>query len=188
MRFKGTVVITDPCYLDNDRPESDNQDWWDESSYGEDLNLIGLSDYLSMDTLYGDWSCFTYKGAKEEVIELEDSWNRKFFEFFNKYNFGGLTEAERVSLRNEFMSDKNKFIEEHTLGEFCADAGKVCVVYLDEVLKFNPYFEEWAKRHPWCVTIIEDFDGDVDYTVGEEMDLHLVGTGNKPFYTAQAGL
>jgi hypothetical protein len=86
------------------------------------------------------------------------------------------------------MSDKNKFIEEHTLGEFCADAGKVCVVYLDEVLKFNPYFEEWAKRHPWCVTIIEDFDGDVDYTVGEEMDLHLVGTGNKPFYTAQAGL
>ena len=76
---------------------------------------------------------------------------------------------------------------ENCYGEFCADAGEVCVVYLDEALKYNPEFETFSKEHPWCVTVIEDFDGEVTEDV-EDDSLMLIGTGNKPFFTIQSGL
>lgn len=58
---------------------------------------------------------------------------------------------------------------------------------LDEVLKYNPEFETVIKEHPWCVTVIEDFNGEVEEDV-EDDSLMLIGTGNKPFFTIQSGL
>lgn len=43
------------------------------------------------------------------------------------------------------------------------------------------------ETHPWCVTVIENFDGDVEYTV-DERGAHIVGMGNINFYTSQSGL
>lgn len=138
MKFKGTIVITDPCYLDSDNSILDDSNWWKESSYGEDMSQFGFTSYISESTIIGDWSWRTINLDSEEII-----------------------------------------------GKFCADAGMVCVCLLEEVLNFNPKFEKWAKSHPWCATIIEDFDGDVKYIVDENDDMmfHIVGKGNINFTT-----
>jgi hypothetical protein len=64
----------------------------------------------------------------------------------------------------------------------------VCVVYLDEVLKANPGLQDLIDNCPHCATVIEDFDGDIRYEVGDDDDAHIVGIGNKNFYTSQSGL
>lgn len=51
------------------------------------------------------------------------------------------------------------------IGRFCADAGLVCVASLKEILAYRPDFEEWAKEHDWCVTIIRNFTGQVKFDV-----------------------
>ena len=94
-------------------------------------------------------------------------------------------------------------------GEFCADAGEVCVVLFDEVKEFNPYFEDWVNKHKWCVTTIKDFHGDISFIlerhVGvwddekykdtewyglywENYALIVKGVGNINFETHQTGL
>ena len=64
----------------------------------------------------------------------------------------------------------------------------MCVCLLEDVLKFNPNFKEWMETHPWCVTVIENFDGDIKYEVDENNEAHIVGMGNINFYTSQSGL
>ena len=107
--------------------------------------------------------------------------------FFSKLT-PDISGEERAKLREEYKQYKKQFKAEHTLGSFCADSGMVCVVYLDEILKVNPHFKEWADKHDWCVTIIENFDGDIEYEVDEEGEAHIVGKGNLNFYTSQSGL
>lgn len=182
MRFKGTIVITDPCYLDDD---INNSNLWENSNYGEDLFVFGCSQWICEDTLYGDWSCFTYKGIIKEVNKKIREWDRYYIKFFNKYN---KTEnpKDKETLLEEHKIKRSEFIKENTLGEFCADTGMVCVVYLDEVLVVNPNFKKWAENHPWCATIIEDFDGEVNYIIDND-EAHIEGIGNINFYTSQSG-
>lgn len=183
MRFKGTIVITDPCYLD----QGMDQNLWEISDYGSDLTIFGCSQWICKDTIYGDWSCFTYKGTKEEISTLINKWDKLYAIFWSKYNTPGITEEQKNQFFIEYKNKKQSFIKDHTLGEFCADAGMVCVVYLDEISKVNPTFKEWAKTHPWCVTIIDDFDGDIEYEVDDNDEAHIVGVGNINFYTSQSG-
>ena len=53
-----------------------------------------------------------------------------------------------------------------TIGYFCADAGLVSVMPLDEVLKYNPKFDYHITR-PDMVTTIRNFKGTVQFTVRE---------------------
>lgn len=187
MKFKGTIIITDPGYLASGNKFLESTDhWWDETDFGENLHEIGLTSYISENTLYGDWSCFTYKGTKEEVQNKINEWNEYYFDLFKKYNLE-TDNNKKEKILFEFTNYSSEFVKNYTLGKFCADTGKVCVVYLDEVLKFNPNFKEWAETHPWCVTIIEDFDGNINLEI-EKDSLHIVGIGNKNFYTSQSGL
>lgn len=49
------------------------------------------------------------------------------------------------------------------IGEFCADAGMVCVDTLDNILKRKPNFlEEYGE---WCRTIIKNFKGKVRFKI-----------------------
>lgn len=99
------------------------------------------------------------------------------------------------------------------LGKFCADAGLVAVMQLDEVLKSNPNFDYHIAR-PWTTTLIRDFKGTVQFIVTEhswtvdrdtpyakkgdvvnDYEVSVVGHGiNKKtgtpinFYTKQTGL
>ena len=185
MRFKGTIVITDPCYLDHGM----DQDLWEASGYGDDLSVFGCSQWICKDTIYGDWSCTTYKGDSEEISKVVEeiiSLEREL-DTLDENDLGNDPAYEIITkqLRSLYKVMQEKFPK---LGKFCADAGMVCVVYLDEILKVNPAFKQFAQEHPWCVTIIPDFDGNIEYEVDDNTDAHIVGKGNIDFYTLQTGL
>lgn len=198
MKFKGTIIITDPCYIirsyEDLRPKfstwpglegvsfntkfSDftkeqmdayekfeaannafNQEYddWDKCGMGEFMGELGINHCIVEDTIYGDWSCGTFL-AKENPRELIDRLVKE--------------ECE---------------IEATQLGSFCADAGKVAVFLLDEVREYNPDIDNWIAEHPWCVTTIEDFDGNVEYYIDGDGEAHIYGEGNINFFTSQIG-
>lgn len=140
MKFKGTIVITDPCYIDTE----DDKIWRgkevDIFSKGKGLEKFGFTQWIWENTIYGDWSCATFDNKEE------------------------------------------------TLGYFCADAGFVGVFYLDEILAFNPNYKYPVNEYgcEWA-TVIEDFDGDVEYIVDENDEAHIEGKGNINFITRQTG-
>lgn len=131
---------------------------WELCDYGENMEALGIKNYVCRDTLYGDWFCTTYN------------------------------------------SDTNE-----ELGEFCADAGIVGVFLLDEVLKYNPDFNYHIER-PWTTTLIKNFDGEINievihtegiyeddtefYSKGEKWEddsVSVIGRGNINFETRQTG-
>lgn len=177
MKFKGTLIIADPCYIDS------SDDKWDESDCGKNLSVYGCKTYISESTLYGDWRCATFKGSKEDVTDLIDEWKDFYFEFLERY----LSSNDKELLKEEYKNKKKELLLNHSYGEFCADTGMVCVILAEE-LNNKDSFLEWVKKHSWCATIIPDFDGNVEYVIDDNDNAHIVGTGNKPFYTSQTGL
>ncbi len=112
--FDGDIIITDPCYIMGD------DDGWEKSNHGDNMEAIGIHNHITHDTLYGDWSCTTFNSDTKEKI-----------------------------------------------GEFCADAGRVSVLLLDEVMKYNPEFDYHINK-PWTTTLIKDFRGVVEFVVVHE--------------------
>lgn len=200
MKFKGTSIITDPCYIIKDNPYScpsfyswpglegldplvsdsnynskqleaykealdkyNENDDWDKCSYGENFESLGITHYISEPTIYGDWSCTTYKisGDPQEVVD---------------------------KLAEAYRNGEDYSVSCSELGNFCADAGLVSVFLLDEVRKYNPGIDEWIASHSWCVTTIPDFNGIVEYHVDKNGEAHIVGTGNINFFTTQTSL
>lgn len=115
-----------------------NEDDWEKSNLGENMEVLGINTYISRDTLYGDWSCTTYNSDTKEK-----------------------------------------------LGEFCADVGGVAVFLLDEVLKYNPDYDDHIAK-PWTTTLIKDFDGEVNFEIIHD-EVSVIGKGNINFETHQTG-
>lgn len=161
--LKGDLVITDPCYTHDYNPRKE----------------------ICRGTIYGDWSCHTFKGTREEVQDKIKEWQDYYAKAWHDVNFE-LQGEEKETKRAE-MKAKREELEKDTYGQFCADSGQVCVFIMDDDnYPFVPKFKKWAKEHPWCLTIIPDFEGTVEELVIDD-ELHLVGKGNKPFFTAQTG-
>ena len=191
MKFRGTIIITDPCYIvkkcteENPYPfpwtttnikdpnivemvkkytEWENKyDDWTKCKFGINMETLGISTYFTKNTICGDWGCTTYK-ITENPYEVVNN----------------LVEA------SEKGDDYG--IECSKLGDFCADSGQVSVFLLDEVRKYNPGIDEWIASHDWCVTTIPDFDGEVNYYVDKQDNAHIVGIGNINFFTDQTEL
>lgn len=53
MKFKGDIIITDPCYICKD---SD----WHRCNCGYNMEILGINTYICRDTIYGDWPCTTF--------------------------------------------------------------------------------------------------------------------------------
>ena len=62
MKFKGDIIITDPCYI------ICKDDDWRKCGYGENMEALGIKNYICRDTIYGDWSCTTYNSITDEEI------------------------------------------------------------------------------------------------------------------------
>lgn len=67
MRFKGDIIITDPCYIIRKENELTEDDWW-ACDYGENMEELGIRNYLCRNTIYGDWSCTTFRTENDEVL------------------------------------------------------------------------------------------------------------------------
>ena len=47
------------------------------------------------------------------------------------------------------------------IGEFCADAGMVCVLDMRDARRMCPDIDKWIAEHDWCATVIRGFKGKV---------------------------
>ena len=191
MYFKGTIIITDPCYIVKKCTEKnphpfpwtevniknpnikemvkqyneweDSHDDWKKCKYGTNMEALGISTYFTESTIYGDWGCSTYKIEENPYAVVN--------------NF-----VEAYENEEEYEIKCSK------LGDFCADAGLVSVFLLNEVRKYNPDIDKWIEEHSWCVTTIPNFNGEVNYYVDKSNEAHIVGIGNINFFTAQTEL
>lgn len=153
MKFKGTIIITDPCYFVKE------EDWDKEVYVEEDLIHLGFNTSLCCSTIYGDWSCAVLQRERGENLreDLE--------ELFEEHNWKGLSGYAKESER---------------VGTFCADAGMVSVILMEDLMRYNP--DVVPRLEPHMATIIEDYDGNIDiYTF---LDKHVTLIGDN-FYTLQ---
>lgn len=187
MKFKGTIIITDPCYIIRDNNQITKDDW-EACDYGENMEVLGINTYMTKSTIYGDWGCTTYVTSNPKKVVDDLAEITKYFN--DKYGgYKGITDEQYKLLRNECNDKQNALnLELEDIGKFCADAGLVSVFLLDEVRQYNPDIDTWIASHPWCVTTIKDFDGDVEYYIDENTDAHIYGTGNINFFTTQTEL
>lgn len=175
MNFKGTIIITDPCYFAKD------EDWGEVFDY-DDLIIESpeFSSYIWNSTGYGDGSWGIY-GLDKVMSSLE-------LEEHIKKVHESLEENRRVSSDVISIETQKLLKPETPLGTFGVDSGTFGVFLLDEVLKYNPSF--LADVGEWCYTIIPDFIGSVEVieTVFGDEDTEfelfkLLGVGNKTFYS-----
>ena len=194
MKFKGTIIITDPCYIMRAKHHGTTpitKDDWVACDCGRNMEVLGINTYIVRDTIYGDWGCTTYKtNNPKKVIDDLAAITKYFNDKYEEYGVHkGITDKQYTSLCNE-CSDRHCALnlEIEDIGRFCSDAGLVAVFLLDEVRKYNPDIDKWITEHPWCGTTIEDFDGNVEYYVDENSEAHIYGTGNINFFTTQIDL
>ena len=147
MKFKGTLIITDPCYFVKEED-------WTEGVYGGDgdLSSLGFKTSLCSSTVYGDWDCNTYyKGDGNLEEDLQ--------ELFEEYNWKGLSEFEKGSKK---------------IGSFCSDAGLVSIILMEDLEKYNPEVIPFLKPH--MATIIENYDGEVNIHLFLDKHVVIIGS------------
>ena len=169
MKFKGTIIITDPCYIMRSERRGITpitKDDWEACNCGQNMEVLGIKHYICESTMYGDWGCTTYK-VDMDPVKIIDSMAESYAKEDHEIDFPPVTSE---------------------LGKFCADAGLVSVFLLDEVRQYNPNIDTWIASHPWCVTTIEDFCGNVKYYIDKNSEAHIYGTGNINFFTTQTSL
>ena len=60
MKFKGDIIITDPCYIiraEHNGTKPITLDDWKACDYGDNMEVLGIKNYIYRGTIYGDWSC-----------------------------------------------------------------------------------------------------------------------------------
>lgn len=179
MKFKGDIIITDPCYVIKENAED-----WDKCGCGENMEALGFTTYISEPTLYGDWCCSTWSTPRKDVeaqLEEFNTLGRARWELMKQYG----KDSVQVKIYDGKIADASVGIAK--IGHFCADAGMVAVFLLDEVLKYNPDFDYHINKK-WTTTLIKDFDGEVNYYVDSEDDARIIGVGNINFFTSQVGI
>lgn len=71
MKFKGDIIITDPCYIiraAHHGTKPITKDDWKACNYGKNMDVLGIYNYICRSTIYGDWSCTTYNSDTNEKI------------------------------------------------------------------------------------------------------------------------
>lgn len=155
-RFIVKSLTTGKTYYDKAMSEyrsfTNKYDDWGKCDYGDNMGVLGFSNYISESTIYGDWSCTTWS-RKDVAAQLEElcELQRKQYELRKQYG--------EDSVQGKIYDDKmfSATVDLKNIGGFCADAGMVAVFLLDEVLKYNPNFDYHINRL-WTTTLIKDND------------------------------
>lgn len=200
MKFKGTIIITDPCYV----IKKDNYPSPKPSDFNLPESIRGKPyiEYKTPDELAYKVACEKYFAEYNE----KDDWSRcdcgynmealGISTYFTEDTIYGDWGCSTYKITEDPYKVINNFVEAEEkgedyridcfkLGNFCADAGLVSVFLLDEIRKYNPDIDEWIDSHSWCVVTIPDFDGEVNYYVDKNKEAHIIGIGNINFFTIQ---
>jgi hypothetical protein len=188
MKFKGDIIITDPCYIIKEA-----EDYKDMKSKPK------WEDYITVE--YKDnKELFLKQSAKYN--EAYNAWEEKNKDHWELCDYGESMEKLGINTyltRSTEDGDwscttyktNNKTKKKERIGNFCADVGMVSVFLLEEVLKYNPNFNYHTEKL-WTTTLIKDFDGEVNIKlvkVGKKGDeeVRVIGKGNIDFFTTQTG-
>ncbi len=71
MKFKGDIIITDPCYIiraEHHETTPITKDDWEACDCGDNMEVLGIENYICRGTIYGDWSCTTFNSDTNEEI------------------------------------------------------------------------------------------------------------------------
>lgn len=194
VEFDGDIIITDPCYILKHRDDTTAPRWEDymrlpsyQGMNKKQLEEVGyFEDYKNLQAAKAKW---------EE--ENPDDWDVCDY----GYSFEALGFKKwmsRSTIYGDWSCTTFDMDTRGALGRFCADGGMVAVFDLKEVLEYNPEYDDHFKK-PWCVTLIENFKGTVQFVVDEDTDnefsVHVIGHGvntetGEPinFITSQTGL
>lgn len=238
MYFKGSIVITDPCYLvkHNEkkmppeyellRPkEKDYLSFEHERDYPDAIpkevhELTAVESYmleLIHNKKINKKSFIPIKSKQYEkefqcLLDAEFEWKKPYM---GDWELTGCGENMGILGLTHYMTSTTYYGDwgctvyniktDQKLGEFCADSGMVGVFNLEEVLMYNPDFKKFIEEHPWCVTVIENFNGNVEFEIKEtpggvidkdgnghrkgevwtNKELSVVGKGNIEFRSLQ---
>lgn len=72
MKFNESIIITDPCYIIRDRrfmPQMYEDDW-NSCSWGEDMEALGIKNYMVSSSGVGDWRFSLRKGKLDSEGDL----------------------------------------------------------------------------------------------------------------------
>jgi hypothetical protein len=195
--FDGDIIITDPCYIIKHRDETTRPQW---SEY------MKLSDYRGMSKK--ELEEIGYFEDYKRLDEAQRKWDEENPDDWDVCGCGddmgaiGLkTWMTRSTIYGDWSCTTFNSDTKEPIGKFCADAGQVAVFDLNEVLAYNPDYDDHIEK-PWCVTFIKNFKGTVRFIVernesryGEDFSVKVIGRGvNKAtgeplnFITSQTGL
>lgn len=224
MKFKGDVIITDPCYICKQKDyskkigeEPKHKDYFpyaDEKEYPDAVEVVipeeKIPDFIKnmreilknahpeiIQPPYTEWHSEMYDACKERYDEAYDKYYEVNADDWVKCDCGENMEVLgintylcRGTIYGDWSCTTFNTETNEPIGEFCADAGMVGVFLLDEVLKYNPDYNDHIEC-PGAVTWIKDFDGEIDIVVVQdenmELEVRVVGNGNVDFYTTQTG-
>lgn len=65
--FDGDIIITDPCYIIRNENGITKNDWH-YCEYGEYMERLGIKNYLTHDTIYGDWGCTVFDSDTKKPL------------------------------------------------------------------------------------------------------------------------
>lgn len=197
VEFDGDVLITDPCYIIKHRDETNRPKWQDfmhlDSYQGmtrqQMIDAGYFEDYAKMEQAMDAWD-----------KENQDDWDVCDYGY-KMDNLGLKTWMTRDTLYGDWSCHTFNSDTKEVLGQFCADSGMVGVFELNEVLKYNPHFDNHVEK-TWTATTIHNFHGTIQFVVEEnkyakyeDFNVKVIGRGvNKVtgmplnFISSQTGL
>ena len=185
VEYDGDIIITDPCYLvsHDETGEATYPKYSDYISYEEAKDypdcrelteeeiekLDPLSKILIKENLQTRFVSSMYQEERDNYDKAVREYQLNNLSDWDRSDYGYQMDKigiymTRDTLYGDWRCTTYNTDTNETLGEFCADAGLVCVVSLDEVLKYNPDFDYHMSR-PWTTTWIKDFKGTVQFVV-----------------------
>lgn len=187
MRFKGDIIITDPCYICKKREEVGEYPirkdyfFYDEKDDYPDYRKMDEYEIKALEKETG----FSRRILPDEWTHISKQYeeeSKKYEAALMEYRKNNISDWElcncgedmtvlgiknyicRDTLYGDWSCTTYNSDTNDVLGRFCADAGMVGVFLLDEVLKYNPDFNYHIER-PWTTTLIKDFDGEIDFKI-----------------------
>ena len=134
----------------------------------------------------------TLQAELDAYHEAEEKWREENISDWEKCEYG--EEMEVLGIKT-YLADRTIYGDwscttfnsdtKEKIGKFCADAGMVAVFLLDEVLRYNPNYNDHIEK-PWTTTLIRDFHGTVELRRKGE-NVTVVGKGNVNFVGKQTG-
>ena len=116
MKFKGDIIITDPCYIIKKWNSAHND--WEQCECGQNMEVLGIHTYFTESTIYGDWGCTTYKITEDpyKVIDNFVETKEKGYECSKLGDFcadAGLVSVFLLDEVRKYNPNIDKWIEEH---------------------------------------------------------------------------